>query len=219
MDIINQLQQTYFNEIVSTERLILCIAFVLFLSLYEYLIYKYVCKRSFYNRAFHISIAIIPFFIAAIILCLQSNLIITLGTIGALAIIRFRTAVKDPIDMIYILWAVFIGISVGSGLYEVAVITSLTVTVVLALLNLARPSNPPFNLVIHSKKGGEDEIFNVLKNNTKKFIVKSRNYSEQGIDLFIEIFISDPQTLSDELSKLDKTEKFSILEYNYDDIV
>ena len=83
---------------------------LLLLSFYEYNVYKKLSHRACYSKAFHTGITMIPFFISTIILCLQSNLIITLGTIGALAIIRFRTAVKDPIDMIYILWAIHIGI-------------------------------------------------------------------------------------------------------------
>ena len=70
---------------------------VLILSIYKFVIYRLVSHRAFYNRAFHICIAVLPFFISTIILCLQSNLVITLETIGALAIIRFRTAVKDSV--------------------------------------------------------------------------------------------------------------------------
>jgi ABC-type spermidine/putrescine transport system permease subunit II len=105
---------------------------VLLLPVYEFVIYRVVSHRAFYNRSFHISIAVIPFFISTIILCLQSNIVITLGTIGALAIVRFRTAVKDPVDMIYILWSIHTGIICGCQLYEVAVLTSLLVTIVLS---------------------------------------------------------------------------------------
>jgi hypothetical protein len=87
------------------------------LSAYIFLIYRFVSKKSFYSKQFNLTLAIIPFFIATIIMTLQSNLIITLGTIGALAIIRFRTAIKDPMDMVYLLWAVHIGITCGAGQY------------------------------------------------------------------------------------------------------
>ena len=96
---------------------------VLVMSVYEFIVYRLVSHRSFYNKSFNISIAALPFFIATIILCLQSNLVITLGTIGALAIIRYRTAVKDPVDMLYILWSVHTGIVCGCQLYEVSAST------------------------------------------------------------------------------------------------
>ena len=104
--------------------------------MYEFIVYRLVSHRAFYNRSFNISVTVLPFFIATIILCLQSNLVITLGTIGALAIIRYRTAVKDPVDMLYILWSIHIGIVCGCQLYEVAVLTSLLVTIILLILEM-----------------------------------------------------------------------------------
>ena len=103
----------YGSEAVPTEVILTVLLAVLLLSAYEFVVYRLISHRTFYNRSFNISIAVLPFFIATIILCLQSNLVITLGTIGALAIIRFRTAVKDPVDMIYLLWSIHTGIEIG----------------------------------------------------------------------------------------------------------
>ena len=109
--------------------------FTLILSLYEFVIYRYISKRTVYNKELNISIITLPFFISTIILALQSNLVITLGTIGALAIIRYRTAIKDPINMTYILWAVHTGIVCGCQLYELGLITSLFASIVIYVLN------------------------------------------------------------------------------------
>ena len=103
--VLNNIASTYSNDAVSTKIILSVLLMVLALSVYEFIVYRLVSHRNFYNRSFNISISVLPFFIATIILCLQSNLVITLGTIGALAIIRYRTAVKDPVDMIYILWS------------------------------------------------------------------------------------------------------------------
>ena len=108
--------------------------FTLILSLYEFVIYRYISKRTVYNKELNISIITLPFFISTIILALQSNLVITLGTIGALAIIRYRTAIKDPINMTYILWAVHTGIVCGCQLYELGLITSLFASIVIYVL-------------------------------------------------------------------------------------
>ena len=105
IDVFENIINTYSNESVTTVTIISVLLMVLFLAVYEFLVYRFVSHRTFYNKSFNISLAIIPFFIATIILCLQSNLVITLGTIGALAIIRYRTVVKDPIDMVYILFS------------------------------------------------------------------------------------------------------------------
>jgi uncharacterized membrane protein YhiD involved in acid resistance len=175
--------------------------------------------RAFYNKSFHTGITNIPFFISTIILSLQSNLVITLGTIGALAIIRFRTAVKDPIDMIYILWAVHIGICCGCQLYGLAIVTSVFVTIALAVLDYLSIKNVPYTLVINSSEDKEDEIVNQIRDLTTKIRVKSRNYTKKGLNMVIELFVDDVRILSRALSQNADIERFSIIEYDYEDIV
>ncbi len=146
----NYIKDGFNNPQVPAGLIVSVLLMTVVLGLFEYLVYRFVSKRSFYSKQFNITLAIIPLFIATIIMTLQSNLLITLGTIGALAIIRFRTAIKDPIDMVYLLWSVFIGITCGSGLFEVAIITSLVVTVLLLVLDLVPLRKPPFILVVNA---------------------------------------------------------------------
>ncbi len=192
---------------------------VLVLSIYEFLIYRYVSHRSFYNKQFNILITTLPFFISTIILCLQSNIVITLGTIGALAIIRFRTAVKDPIDMLYILWSIYIGIISGCQLYEVAILTSIAVTLLLLVLENIKFGKLPYVIVIHCKDCEEKSINEILNKYAKKFRIKSRNYTSKGIDYAIEILLKEPENLTKDLKEAKCIEKFSIIEYDPEDIV
>ena len=134
MEIFENIIKSYANESITTSTILSVLLMVAILAIYEFFVYRMVSHRSFYNKSFNITTAILPFFISTIILCLQSNLVITLGTIGALAIIRFRTSVKDPVDMLYLLWSVFIGIICGCQLFEVGVLTSVVVTIVLIAL-------------------------------------------------------------------------------------
>ena len=136
-----------------------------------------VSHRSFYNKSYNITIAILPFFISTIILCLQSNLVITLGTIGALAIIRFRTSVKDPVDMLYLLWSVFIGIICGCQLFEVGVLTSVFVTLVLIALEHLNFGRKPFVLIVRSTEDVEADCNGVL--NLNLFEMKVMNEEEK----------------------------------------
>ena len=192
---------------------------VLVLSAYEFVVYRLVSHRAFYNKSFHISVAVLPFFIATIILCLQSNLVITLGTIGALAIIRFRTAVKDPVDMIYLLWSVHTGIVCGCQLYEVAVLTSLVVTIVLLVLENVSLGRRPFVLVVHSSENMEEAVTRVLGGYAKHYKVKSRSMTGQGMDLTIECTLTEPAKLTEALRGLEQVERFSLIEYDAEDIV
>lgn len=188
------------------------------LSAYEFFVYRLVSHRAFYNKSFNISLAVLPFFIATIVLCLQSNIVITLGTIGALAIIRFRTAIKDPVDMIYLLWSVHIGITCGCQLYKVAVLTSLVVTIVLLIMENADFSRKPFIMVLHCEDAKEPEVMNAVASSAKKYRVKSRNYKDQGIDFVFEISVKDVTALAGAIKNID-IDKFSIIQYDSDDIL
>jgi uncharacterized membrane protein YhiD involved in acid resistance len=192
---------------------------VLFMAIYEFFVYRYVSHRSFYNKSFNITVAILPFFISAIILCLQSNIVITLGTIGALAIIRFRTAVKDPVDMLYLLWSVFIGIICGCQLYEVGILTSVVVTIVLLILENLTFGRKPYVLILHSEKDVEDDLTSYFNKKKIKNRFKSRNLTSKGYDYAIEFTYKDIHEISSELSKNERISKYSIIEYDADDIV
>lgn len=210
---------SYYNSTLSTSVIIAVLLVVLLLSIYEFLVYRLVSHRAFYNRSFNISIAILPFFISTIILCLQSNIVITLGTIGALAIIRFRTAVKDPVDMLYLLWSIHIGITCGCQLYEVAVLTSLIVTIMLIVLEHVSIGKKPFILVLNCSPEDEKQVLEKIGGQTGKFRVKSRNFTDKGLDMVLELSVKYPEKLSESIRTEKSVKKFSIIEYDSDDIL
>jgi uncharacterized membrane protein YhiD involved in acid resistance len=218
-DIFTNISDAFSASIISNTTIIAVLVSVLVFAIYEFLVYRFVSHRSFYNKSFNITIAILPFFIATIILCLQSNVVITLGTIGALAIIRFRTAVKDPVDMIYLLWSVHTGIICGCQLYPVALFTSLIVTVVLVTLEHVSFGKKPFILVAHTEKDEEEKIREILDRHSKSYRIKSRNVTNKGCDYAIELSIKKPSELSSALRNTSEIERFSIIEYDADDIV
>lgn len=219
IEVFENIFNMYSNESITTVTIISVLMMVLFLAVYEFLVYRFVSHRSFYNKSFNITIAILPFFISTIILCLQSNIIITLGTIGALAIIRFRTAVKDPVDMLYLLWSVYVGIICGCQLFEVGVLTSILVTIVLVVLDHVNFGRKPFVLILHSNEDIENELKNSFASKKISNKFKSRNYTNKGYDYAIEFTTKDIEGLKKELSNNEKVSKYSIIEYDADDIV
>lgn len=218
--VINHIVENFQNTEITTSLLLSVVVMVALLSLYEFVVYQVILHRSLYNKAFNVSIAVMPFFIATIILCLQSNLVITLGTIGALAIIRFRTAVKDPVDLIFILWSIHIGITCGCRLFEMALVTSLVATIVLVILNRVNGMMRSQILVLHCNSAqAEDAIMSLLKDNTKKCRVKSRNYTGSGMDYVFEIITKNAKNLSAELENMEAVQQFSLMEYDSDDVL
>jgi len=219
MEIFESMINMYSSESITTTSIISVLIMVTVLAIYEFLIYRFVSHRSFYNKSFNITLAVLPFFIATIILSLQSNIIITLGTIGALAIIRFRTAVKDPVDMLYLLWSVFVGIVCGCQLFEVGILTSLFVTVILVILDHLNFGRRPFVLILHSIDDIENNLLEMFKKLKISYKLKSRNYTNKGYDYAIEINTKEIQALKEKLSNSKMVNKYSIIEYDADDII
>ena len=218
MEIFENIMNSYANESITTSTILSVLLMVAILAIYEFFVYRMVSHRSFYNKSFNITTAILPFFISTIILCLQSNLVITLGTIGALAIIRFRTSVKDPVDMLYLLWSVHIGITCGCQLYEVSVLTSLLVTVVLLIMENWGIGKKPFILVFHCATEQENAVLETLKTVTKSYRVKSRNYTSKGMNCVVELSVKKTEELANKLTEIG-LEKFSLIEYDSDDVL
>jgi len=219
MEVFESIINNYSNASITTTSIFAVLLMVTLLAVYEFFVYRFVSHRSFYNKSFNITTAILPYFISIIIMCLQSNLVITLGTIGALAIIRFRTSVKDPVDMLYLLWSVFVGIVCGCQLFEVGVITSVFVTIALIILEHINFGRKPYVLILHANSDAEEELTSLFKSLKASYRFKSRNYTSKGFDYAIELRYNNIKELNEELSKNERVSKYSIIEYDADDIV
>ena len=218
-DILENITSAYANPVVGGAKVILSVLLmVLILSVYEFMVYRLVSHRAFYNRSFHICIAVLPFFISTIIFSLQSNIVITLGTIGALAILRFRTAIKDPVDMLYLMWSVHIGITCGCQLYELAVLTSLMVTVVMLCFEHIHIGRKPFVLVLHCDAQKEDDVTERIAAHTPRYRIKSRNYVGDDLDMVVELSVKDPGELAADLREAG-VERSSVIAYDSEDIL
>lgn len=118
-----------FKEIMVVFLITACLAF------YIFLVYRTVTRRTFYSKNFNISLAMLCLITSAVILTIQFSIVISLGMVGALSIVRFRTAIKDPMDLVFLFWSISVGIICGAGLAEVAVILSLLITIGILLLD------------------------------------------------------------------------------------
>lgn len=220
-EIISSITLRLGHDIGSVGQILAILLMILIMSIYEFVVYRLVSHRAMYNKSFHISIMVIPFFIGIIVSALQSNLVLTLGTIGALAIIRFRTAIKDPTDMVYLLWSIFIGITCGCQLYESCILTSAVVTIVLIAINLLGTGllRNPYILVVNTKENIEEDITTIVKTNSKNYKLKSRNFTSSGIDYIYQVDTKNPTNLSKELENKKDIIRFSLIEYENDDVI
>ena len=174
------------------------------LALYIFAIYRLVTRKVFYSKNFNISLAVMSLITSAIILAMQSNLVISLGMVGALSIVRFRTAIKDPMDLAFLFWSISIGIICGAGLYEIALVTSVGVTVFILVLDMLPVGKAPMMLVVNSSEmNGEKAVLDVVGKYARYYKVKFRNVSKGRLDLVIELKVKEESALVSEVAALD----------------
>ena len=189
---------------ITTAKIVATLFVAALLALYVFAIYRLVTRKVFYSKNFNISLAAMSIITAAIILAMQSNLVISLGMVGALSIVRFRTAIKDPMDLVFMFWSISIGIICGAGLYEVALVTSVAVTDFILVLDMIPVSKAPMMLVINSSQmDGEQQILDIVGKYTKSYKVKSRNLSKGRLDMVVELRVKDESALVSEVAALE----------------
>ena len=158
------------------------------LALYIFVVYRVLTRKTFYSKSFNIALAGIALITAGIVLTIQSSIVVSLGMVGALSIIRFRTAVKDPMDLMFLFWAIAVGIICGAGLAEIAIILSIVLTAGILILNGLPVAKAPLILVINaSDLDAEEMILTVVRKFAKHPTVKSRNMTKASLDLIVEL--------------------------------
>lgn len=200
----------------SVTSIALTLAVTALLGLYVYAVYRLVSRKEFYSKNFNISLVAMAMITSAIILSIQSSVVISLGMVGALSIVRFRTAIKDPMDLVFLFWSISVGIICGAGLYGMALMLSLAVTVVVLVLDYLPTASAPMLLVLNATDvKAEDEVVEIVGNYAKHFQIKSRNLTKNGLDLVMELRIKDGEVeMLRKINKLNAVESVSLLSHD-----
>lgn len=173
-------------------------------SLYIFFVYRILTRSSFYNRGYAVSMSIISVVTAGIVLAMQSNLVISLGMVGALSIVRFRTAIKEPMDLLFLFWSIGTGIVVGAGLLKLAIVMALVVTIGIAVLMIIPAMGSPEILVLKlSDKAAEQPAMDLIKQYSKKYKVDSKSINKLGTTMVIQITSKQGSELVDKISEIE----------------
>lgn len=205
----------FYNMDMSLPTILLSLAVVCLIALYIFFAYRFLSRRTFYNKNFGIALATLAIITAAIILTIQSSIVISLGMVGALSIVRFRTAIKEPMDLVFLFWAISAGIICGAGLYSLAIITSLVITAAIFVLDLIPVSKAPMLLIVNTTDmDGEDALLNIVKKYSKYARVKSRIMTAGQLDMVVEVRVSQESALVKEVSALKGMSSVSLLSHD-----
>lgn len=182
---------------------------------YIFLVYRVTTKTVFYSKTFNITMAVMSIITTGIILGMQSSLVISLGMVGALSIVRFRTAIKDPMDLLFLFWSIGEGIICGSGLYGLAIILAVVVTLAIFILEKFPVKKPPYLLIVNSNNYNvEDEVIGIVKEATKFHKIKSKNITKHKLDMIIEVRTEQEKELMDRLKDINDLDSISILAHD-----
>ncbi len=157
----------------------------------------FVYQKSFrgvvYNQAFSVSLAVLTILTTIVTLAISSNIALSLGMVGALSIVRYRTAIKDPADIIFLFWAVASGITIGAKIPYLAVVGALIVILMILTLGRKTTTAEVFILIVHY--AGDDigdELKRILRG--KRFVIKSKTIRKDGVELAVELEVKNNNT-------------------------
>ncbi len=179
----------------STLDVLLALGLSFVLGLFIFAVYKKTYSGVMYSDSFGVSLIAMSMTTSLVILAVTSNVVLSLGMVGALSIVRFRTAIKEPMDIAYLFWSIAVGIVLGAGLLPLAVIGSVIVGIVIVVFSTRKIGDTPYILVVGCENElCEIEVSQIIKSEAKKNILKSKSVSKMGIELTYEIRIKNDDT-------------------------
>ncbi len=185
---------SFFSSTLSPLQVLLTLGIALLVGLFIFFIYKKTFGGVMYSRNFNVSLVMLTLVTSLMLMLINNNLTLSLGMVGALSIIRFRTAVKDPVDTVFMFWAVGEGIAIGTKFYDVAVISALCIGVILIVLSLFKiKASMPYLLILHYHEAASQQVRAMVKQLPNSRL-KSKTVQRDGIEMTIELRLRENET-------------------------
>ncbi len=179
----------------STLDVLLALGLSFVLGLFIFAIYKKTYSGVMYSDSFGVSLIAMSMITSLVILAVTSNVVLSLGMVGALSIVRFRTAIKEPMDIAFLFWSIAVGIVLGAGLLPLAIIGSVIIGIIIVVFSTRKIGDTPYILVVNcDDEESENTAAEMIKADAKKSILKSKAVSKVGIELTYEIRLAGDNT-------------------------
>ena len=213
-------KSSFLENVTSVSILDMVLALVLAfgIGMFIFLIYKKTYAGVMYSSSFGVTLVALTMITTLVILAVTSNVVLSLGMVGALSIVRFRTAIKEPMDIAFLFWAIAVGIVLAAGMIPLAVFGSVVIGIILLIFANRKDHSNPYIVVIScdgsaSEKAAEE----LLRNNTKKCTVKSKTARKDSVELNIEVSLKDDNTdFINTLADLQGVQSAVLVSYNGD---
>lgn len=190
--------------------------FAVAVGLFIFLVYKKTFAGVMYSTGFAMTLVGLSLVTTLVIMAVTSNVVLSLGMVGALSIVRFRAAIKEPMEIVYLFWAIAAGIVIGAGMIPLAVIGSVLIGIVLLLFANRKIHDNPYLLVLNCQtEAAEEAALQVLKSAAERYVVKAKTVNAGGIELTAEIRMKDAGTsFVNRINKITGVEHTTLVSYN-----
>ena len=211
-------KSSFLENVTSVSILDMAIALALAfgIGLFIFFIYKKTYQGIMYSSSFGTTLVALTMITTVVILAVTSNVVLSLGMVGALSIVRFRTAIKEPLDIAFLFWSIAVGIVLAAGMIPLAVAGSVIIGIILLVfVNKKSHFNPYIAIISCSDSATEKEAIEYLKTKVKKCVIKSKTASNGHIELNLEIRMADENTdFINELSAISGVNSAVLVSYN-----
>ena len=203
---------------VSVPDMVLTLLLAFLLGLFIYFVYKKTFSGVMYSAGFGVTLIALTMITALVILAVTSNVVLSLGMVGALSIVRFRTAIKEPLDIAFLFWSIAVGIVLAAGLIPLAVFGSAVIGIVLIVFVNKKSYTNPYIVVLQCEDhDSEVHAKEYLDQHTKRCVVKSKSAQKGLIELNLEIRLKEDNTdFINELADMPKVHSAVLVSYNGD---
>ena len=213
-------KSSFLENVMSVSILDMAIALVLsfLLGLFIFYVYKKTYAGVMFSSSFGVTLIALTMISTLVILAVTSNVVLSLGMVGALSIVRFRTAIKEPLDIAFLFWSIGAGIVLAAGMIPLAVIGSIVIGIVLILFANRNTDHTPYIVVMQcADQDAEKSATDVLKNAVEKMVIKSKSVRKGLIEMTYEVRVkNDDTSFVNTLSDLNGVSSAVLVSYNGD---
>lgn len=207
-----------FGTDIAISKILISLSVAFLLGLFIYFLYRRIFSGVLYSKSFNVALIGMTMITATVIIAINSNLVLSLGMVGALSIVRFRTPIKDPTDLIFLFWAAVAGIVTGAGFYTLAIIGSLIVGLILFFFIKGSSPEAPYLLVVNcSSDQAEQIVEQQVAKAVKKFNVKQKTVTAGNIEVTYEVRLKQQSgSFVNGISSISDVQSAVLISYNGD---
>ena len=200
----------------SVTDILIAMSFTFVIGLFIFVIYKKTFTGVMYSTGFAMTLVGLSLVTTLVIMAVTSNVVLSLGMVGALSIVRFRAAIKEPMEIVYLFWAIAIGIVIGAGMIPLVVIGSVIIGVILLLFANRNLYDNAYILILNCKnQKAEEAALSLLDKSVKRHVIKSKTVNASGIELTAELRMKDASTaFVNQLNEISEIENATLVSYN-----